>query len=106
MKVFFFTIYGHCGHLGHVIYASSVKMASMNEEIITENKVLKTKRARSKNFDYTENDRLIEYASKHRTVIKSKLTNSVTVQKKRRNVGVRSKKKLIPLVMPKDLSLT
>ena len=61
---------------------SSVKMASMNDEIITENKLLKTKRARSKNSDYTEKDCLIEYASKHRTVIESKLTNSMTVQKR------------------------
>ena len=59
-------------------------MASLSEEIITESKVLKTKRARSKNFDFTEKDRLIEYASKHRTLIESKLTNSVTVQKKRK----------------------
>ena len=39
-------------------------------------------RSRGKNFDEVEKEVLLDHAIKHRQIIESKLTNSITVQKK------------------------
>ena len=80
--------------------SKSFNQSIFSFNIMSESKV---KRNRSKNFDSTEKDVLLESAIANKETIESKFTNQITNVKKEK-YGETHKPKLTLLVLPIDLS--